>query len=281
MARVAFLGTGAMGAPMARNLVAAGHDVRVWNRTAERAEGLGGVVCATPAEATEGAEILVTMLSDGPATIEAVDGALRPGLLWAQMGTVGIDWTQRCSELAAAAGAELLDAPVIGSTPAADAGELIVFASGDTAAIDRAEPVFSVVAKETLRLGELGAGSRLKLVFNYWVLGLTALSGEVLALAEGLGVGGESFLKLIEGGFADSTYAQMKGKKMLTQDWSPMFKLALGRKDVALAIDAATDAGLELTVAAAVVETMDRAIERGYGDGDTAAVITATRSGSA
>jgi 3-hydroxyisobutyrate dehydrogenase len=274
--RVAFLGTGAMGAPMARNLASAGHDVRAWNRTRERAEGLGATVLDTPAEATEGAEVLVTILSDGPVTVEAVDGALRPGLLWAQMGTIGIDWTQRCVELAAAAGAELVDAPVIGSTPAADAGELIVFASGSDAAIDRLEPVFSVVAKETMRLGELGASSRLKLVFNYWALGLTALTAEVLALADGLGVGGERFLKLIEGGFADSTYAQMKGKKMVTEDWSPLFKLALGRKDVALAIDAARAVGVDLTVASAVVEAMDRAIERGYGDGDTAALIQAT-----
>jgi 3-hydroxyisobutyrate dehydrogenase len=276
--RVAFLGTGAMGAPMARNLAAAGHDVRLWNRTADRAEGLGGVVCATPTEATEGADVLVTMLSDGPTTVEAVGGALRPGLLWAQMGTIGIDWTRGCAELAAGAGAELVDAPVIGSIPAAEAGELIVFASGDDSAIDRAEPVFSVVAKETLRLGELGASSRTKLVFNYWGLGLTALTAEVLALADGLGVGGERFLKLIEGGFADSTYAQMKGRKMVTDDWSPLFKLALGRKDVALALEAADAAGLDLTVAAAVVETMDRAIARGYGEGDTAAVIQGTRT---
>jgi 3-hydroxyisobutyrate dehydrogenase len=276
MTVVAFLGTGAMGAPMARNLASTGHDVRAWNRTRERAEGLGTTVVETPAEATKGADVLVTMLSDGPTTVDAVDGALNPGLVWAQMGTIGIDWTHRCAELAAAAGAELVDAPVIGSTPAAVAGELIVFASGDDAAIDRAEPVFSAVAKETLRLGDVGASSRMKLVFNYWALGLTALSAEVLALAEALDVGGERFLKLIEGGFADSTYAQMKGKKMLTEDWSPLFKLALGRKDVALALDAADLAGVDLTVAAAVLETMDRAIARGYGEGDTAAVIQAT-----
>jgi 3-hydroxyisobutyrate dehydrogenase len=216
------------------------------------------------------------MLSDGPTTVESVDGALHLGLLWVQMGTIGVDWTQSCAELAASAGAELVDAPVIGSTPAADAGELIVFASGDDSAVDRAEPVFSVVAKETLRVGELGASSRMKLVFNYWALGLTALTAEVLALADALGVGGERFLKLIEGGFADSTYAQMKGKKMVTEDWSPLFKLALGRKDAALALDAAAVEGLDLTVAAAVIEVMDRAIARGYGDSDTAAVIQGT-----
>jgi 3-hydroxyisobutyrate dehydrogenase len=279
--RVAFLGTGAMGAPMARNLAAAGHDVRAWNRTRERAENLGAAVCSTPAEAAEGAEVLVTMLSDGPTTGATVDGILAPGLVWAQMATVGLDWTSRLAESAADAGAQFVDAPVIGSTPAAEAGELIVFASGPGDAIDRAEPVFSAVATETLRLGDADAASRLKLVFNFWTLGLVAHTGEVLALAEGLGVGGERFLELLAGGFADSAYAQMKGKKMLAEDWSPMFKLALGRKDLALAIDAASAAGVELTVAPAVIEAMDRAIERGYGEGDTAAVIQSTRSGSA
>ena len=284
MTVVAFFGTGAMGAPMARNLADAEFDVRAWNRSASRADELaahGVTVCATPADAAAEADVLVTMLSDGPTTAEVVEGTLRPGLLWAQMGTVGIEWALRLAELAGVAQADFLDAPVIGSTPAADAGELVVFASGADDAIDRAEPVFAVVAKETLRVGEVGAATRLKLVFNYWALGLTALTGEVLALAERLDVGGERFLKLIEGGFADSTYAQLKGKKMLTRDWTPLFKLTLGRKDVALVLDAAVGAGLDLALGKAVLEELDRAIIRGYGDGDTAAVIEAIRPGSA
>jgi 3-hydroxyisobutyrate dehydrogenase len=281
MTVVAFLGTGAMGGPMARNLAAAGHEVRAWNRTRERAEGLGATVCASPHEAAEGAEILVTMLSDGPATAEAIEGTLRPGLVWAQMGTVGVAWTERLADLAGSAGTDFLDAPVIGSTPAAVSGELIVFASGSDEAIDRAGPVFADVAKETLRLGEVGAATRLKLVFNYWVLGLTALTGEVVALAEGLGAGGERFLKLIEGGFADSVYAQMKGKKMLTGELSPLFKLALGHKDAELVLEAAAAVGLDLRVADAVRAEMEQAIGRGYGDSDTAAVIEAIRPGRA
>lgn len=284
MTVVAFFGTGAMGAPMARNLATAGFDVRVWNRTKRRIDELtaaGARICATPAEATAEADVLVTMLSDGPTTAAVVDDTLRPGLLWAQMATVGIDWCERHAAAAAAAGVDFLDAPVIGSKPAAEAGELIVFASGTDDAIDRAEPVFAIVAKETLQVGEAGAASRLKLVFNYWALGLTALTGEVLALADGLDVGGERFLKLIEGGFADSTYAQMKGKKMLTNDWSPLFSVALGRKDVALVLDAARGAGLDLTVGDAVLADFDRAIARGYAEGDTAAVIEAIRPGNA
>jgi 3-hydroxyisobutyrate dehydrogenase len=262
---------------MARNLATAGHDVRVWDRTRNRAEGLGATVCETPAEATSDAEIVVAMLSDGPTTHVTLEGALHPGQLCIQMGTVGLDWTERLAAQAHTAAADFLDAPVIGSSPAADAGELVVFASGDDAALDRAQPVFDVVAKHTHRLGQLGAGSRLKLVFNFWALGLTGLTAEVLTLAEELDVGGASFLKLIEGGFADSVYAQMKGKKMLEGDWSPLFKLVLGRKDLALVLDAAGGAGVDLTVARAVLAEMDDAIAAGFGDADTAAVINGVR----
>jgi 3-hydroxyisobutyrate dehydrogenase len=281
---VAFLGTGAMGAPMARNIAAAGHDVRAWNRTPARAEAIAGerlTAWTSASEAAAGADVLVTMLADGAATAEATGGALREGLVWAQMGTVGLEWNERLAEQAASAGASFVDAPVLGSLPAAESAELIVLASGPDAAIDAAQPVFDAIGTETHRLGDVGAGTRMKLVFNYWVLVLTALTGETVALADGLGAGGGRFLELIAGRLPDSAYAQMKGKKMVTGDLSPMFRLVLGRKDVALALEAARDAQLDLAVGDAVLAEMDLAIRRGYGDADTAAVIEATRRGSA
>ena len=284
MTVLAFLGTGAMGAPMARNAARAGLTVRAWNRTRAKAEplaALGVEVPGTAAEATEGADVVVTMLSDGPATLAAVDGALRQGQVWAQMGTVGVAWTDRLAELAAQAGVAFVDAPVLGSLPAAESGDLVVLASGPDGAIDRISAFFGAVGRETKRLGAAGNGTRVKLVFNYWALGLTALTGEVVALADALGPGGARFLELIEGGFADAPYAQLKGKKMVSGDLSPMFRLALGHKDVGLALEAGAAAALELTVAEAVLEEMGRAIARGYGDSDTAAVIEATRPGSA
>jgi 3-hydroxyisobutyrate dehydrogenase len=278
---IAFLGTGAMGAPMARNIAAAGHDVRVWNRTRARAEGLGAYVCDTAAEAIAGSDLVVTMLSDGPVTAETLDGALASGQLLVQMGTVGIDWTARLEELVHTAGAELFDAPVIGSSPAAESGELIVFAGGSDAALERARPVFEAVAKQTIHVGGVGSASRLKLVFNYWGLGLAALLGEVVALADGLGPGGAQFLDAIRGGFTDSVYVQLKAGKMVARDWAPLFKLALGRKDLGLILEAASGAELDLPVARAVADEYDAAIARGYGDSDTAAVIEAIRPGSA
>src|SRR5438132_13130263 len=123
--RIAVLGTGTMGGPIARNLAAAGHEVRAWNRTRERAEGLGAEVGETPAEATAGAEAVITILADGPA-VEAVVPELDPAVLWIQMSTVGVDETARFG----GRHPRLLDAPVLGSKPQAESGELLVLAAG-------------------------------------------------------------------------------------------------------------------------------------------------------
>jgi 3-hydroxyisobutyrate dehydrogenase len=282
--RVGFLGTGGMGAPMARNLARAGLDVRAWNRTRERAEPLAGdgvAVAGSPAEATERADVLVTMVTDGPAVADSVEGVLRPGLLWLQTSTVGVEWHERLAAAASDAGAVLVDAPVLGSIQPAEAGELTVLASGPDDAIDRLEPVLDAIGTTTMRLGEAGAGQRLKLVFNFWILAVTAAAGETIALAESLGAGGERFLELIKGGFADAGYAQRKGPLMLRRDYTPSFQLRLGRKDVALALDAARAEELDLRLGAALLEAMDVAVDRGYGESDIAAVHESTSAGSA
>src|SRR5262249_1687516 len=116
--RIAVLGTGLMGAPIARRLAGAGHDVRAWNRTAAKAEGLGAPGAATPAEAVDGAEFLVTMLADGPTVAEVVEGALSsaaPAAVWAQTSTVGIEWAKKLATLAGEHGPVYVDAPVLGT----------------------------------------------------------------------------------------------------------------------------------------------------------------------
>ena len=280
---VAFLGTGGMGLPMARNVARAGHDVRTWNRTRARAEPLaadGVTVCETPAEAAEGADVLVTMLTDGPSVAESVEGVLRPGLIWLQTSTVGVEWIERLEAAADRAGAALVDAPVLGSIAPAEAGELIVLASGPGEAIDTVAPLLDAIGTQTHRLGAVGAGTRMKLVFNFWILSVTASAGETIALAEELGAGGRRFLELIAGTFADAGYAQRKGPLMLERDYPPSFRLALGRKDAALALEAGRAEELELRLGAALLEAMDVAIARGYGESDIAAVHESTRRGS-
>jgi 3-hydroxyisobutyrate dehydrogenase len=269
--RIAVLGTGVMGAPIARNLAAAGHDVRAWNRTREKAEGLGAEVADTPAEAVRDAEALITMLSDGPA-VEAVLPELDADVLWIQMSTVGVDDTARFAERHP----RFLDAPVLGSKPQAEAGELLVLAAGK----DRPEELFDALASRVMWLAdEPGAGTKLKLTTNLWIMNLAENLAESFALAEALGLDPRWFLDAIEGRPMDSPYAHMKGEKILSGDFTPQFALKHATKDVRLALAAARAAGVDLGIGPATLERLERAIELGHGDEDNATVWFATRPG--
>jgi 3-hydroxyisobutyrate dehydrogenase len=276
--RVAVLGTGIMGAPMARNIAGADHDVVVWNRTREKAEGLGAEVAESPAAAVDGAEAVITMLSDGDAVAAAMDGVtLRDGQVWWQASTVGLDATER---LAGRAGdAAFVDAPVLGTRKPAEDGKLIVLASGPPQAREKLAPLFDAVAAKTIDVGdEAGASSRLKLVLNSWIVSLIESLAETVALAEGLGVDPKRFFEAIEGGPLDLPYAQMKGKLMLERAYDePSFKLALAAKDARLALEASD---LRLPLLEAVRAQMERAVEAGHGEADMAATIEACRAPS-
>ncbi len=156
---VAVLGTGSMGAPIARNLLAAGFPVSVWNRTAARAVPLaddGARLASTRADAVRNADVVLTMLADGAAVQDAMSGptgalqAMRPGSAWIQMATVGLDWIGRLSGLAAEHGVELIDAPVSGSDGPAREAKLIVLASGPDQARAWVQPIFDAIGRETL-----------------------------------------------------------------------------------------------------------------------------------
>src|SRR4051794_698942 len=256
--RIAFLGTGIMGSGMARNLAAAGHDVTVWNRTRAKAEGLGAAVAGTPAEAVTGAETVITMLTDGRAIDEAVP-ELDPSVLWIQMSTVGHDDTARF----AGRHPRYLDCPVLGSKPQAESGELLVLASG----AEQPTEVFDAIASRVLWVAdEPGAGTRLKLTINLWIMNLVENLAETFALAEANGLDPRLFLDAISGRPMDSGYAHLKGAKILDEDWAPAFTLAVAAKDVRLALAMAGDAGLELGLGPVTLERFERAIELGHGD---------------
>ena len=183
--RVAVLGTGIMGAPMARNLAAAGHEVTAWNRSAEKAEGIEGVKAAdSVAEAVRGADAVITMLADADAVEAVVREALPAldGAVLVQTSTIGPEATARLAEQVPG----LVDAPVLGTKAPAEQGKLVVLASGPED--ERLGPVFDAVGAKTVWLGEAGAGSRLKLVLNTWLLALTEGLAEAIALAGALGV---------------------------------------------------------------------------------------------
>jgi 3-hydroxyisobutyrate dehydrogenase len=256
-----------MGAPMARNLASAGHEVTAWNRTRSKAEGLGATVADSPAAAVEGAEVVVTMLADGP-TVEAVmkDVELSADQIWWQASTVGVEWIERL-------GPDLVDGPVMGTRQPAEEGKLTVLASGPGR--ERLTDVFDAVSAKVVDCGdEVGAATRLKLVGNSWVLALVEGLAETIALAETLDVEPRKFLELIEGGLMYAPYASIKGEAMIKREFPPSFPLALAAKDAGLITDAAPD----LPLPKLVREQMLKAAEAGHGEEDLAATFLALSS---
>jgi 3-hydroxyisobutyrate dehydrogenase len=281
--KIAFLGTGIMGAPMARRLAQGGHDVTVWNRTAEKAQRLaehGARVAADAAAAMEGAEVVVTMLTDG----EAVEDVMRDaapaapeGTTWWQASTVGIDATESLVALAEEHGLAFVDAPVLGTREPAEQGKLTVLASGDPGGLDRLAPLFDLVGSKVIRLGEAGAGTRFKLVMNHWVLAVTDSIAETIAFAEGVDVDPGLYLEAIAGGPLDLGYAHVKGPGMIEGELPVSFPLKHALKDADLILDAADRHELNLGLAPAVRDRFAIAADAGHADEDMGMVIEASR----
>lgn len=285
-ASIALLGTGLMGSPMARNLARAGMDVRVWNRTAAKAEALAtteaGITAArTPAAASVDADVVLTMLFDADSVHGAMTGpegaliAMPSGAIWLQMSTVGVDGEARLAALAQAHAASYIDAPVLGTRAPAEQGALIVLASGQDGLRHRCDDVLSPLSQRVVWLGPAGAGSRLKMVANSWVLALTAAMGEAIALAEGLDVDPRAFLQLIEGHATDSPYGRAKANAMLRRDFSASFPVSGALKDARLVGRAMSGAGVDARVGQAVTAQFTAAETLGHGQLDMAAVYWA------
>jgi len=263
---VAVLGTGTMGAGMVRSLRRAGLPVRMWNRDPAKARALtdtGAQACDSPAEAADGADIVLTMVFD----VDAVDDVIRraapaAGTVWLQASTVGVDGVQRTVETARELDLVLVDAPVLGTKEPAEKGALVVLASGPDDARERVAPVCDAIGSKTLWLGPAGAGSRLKLVCNSWVFMVTAGVAQAIAGARALGLDPRDFLAAIEGGPLDAPYVHVKSGLMLDGEFPPSFALSGAAKDARLIRAALAGAGVSDRLTAAVLETMDAAAER-------------------
>jgi 3-hydroxyisobutyrate dehydrogenase len=278
---VALLGTGTMGAGMARNIAGAGIPLRVWNRTRSKAAPLaeaGAVVADTAAEAVRGADVVITMLFDIDSVVAALEEArdgLAPGTVLLQQSTVGVDGTSRVAALADELGLVLVDAPVLGTKKPAEDGTLVVLASGPPDALDLCAPVFDAIGSRTLLVGEAGQGSRLKLVANSWVLTVLEGIAESLAFARSLNVDPALFLEAVRGGAMDAPYVQLKGNAMLSGDFTPAFGLDGAVKDAALMLDAARSVDAEVAIVEVAHRYLVAASKAGHGDDDMAATYTA------
>ena len=193
------------------------------------------------------------------------------------MSTVGEEGNARLSEMARESGVPYVDAPVLGTKQPAEQGQLVVLASGPEEVRERSEPIFDAVGSKTVWLGEAGAGSRLKLVVNNWIVGLLGVLAETVAFAKTIGVDPAKFLETIEGGPLGLPYAQLKGNMMIEEDFPTSFSARLARKDAGLVLGSAEAHDLQMPVAEAVAGRFDEAIEAGHGEEDMAAVYRAAK----
>jgi 3-hydroxyisobutyrate dehydrogenase len=281
MTTVAILGIGKMGAGMARQLLQHGHDVRVWNRSRDKAQPLaddGATVAGDPAEAVRGAAVVLPMLFDADSVIEVLESAadgLAESTLLVQCTTVGLD-QPRVAKAAEGLGLRVLDAPVLGTRKPAEEGQLIVLASGDPELREPAEPVFEAIGGRTIWVGdEVGPASRLKLVCNAWIATITAGTAQSVALAEGLGLDPQLFLEAIKGSPSDSPYAQLKGGAMISGELPVAFDVDGIRKDTGLIRAAAAEAGVSTELLDALLTLYGRTADEGRGGDDLAAVRSA------
>jgi len=283
---IAVLGTGIMGAAMARNLLAAGLRTRVWDRTPEVTEPLaaaGALVAASPAEAVRDARAVITMLPTAEVVESLIFGehaaeAFAPHAVWAQMGTIGIGPTTRIEARLAALRPDVMfvDAPVSGSKGPAEAGQLLILAGGPDEARPVLSPVFSALGRATVWLGEAGQGSRLKLVVNAYMSILIEGVAEAVELAGRLGVDVARLDEAIEGGPLDAPIAGAKLHKIEHGDFAPEFPLEWALKDVDLAIAAAD--GDTLPLLAALSRQWQAAVHSGLGRQDVSAARLALRA---
>ena len=279
MATIAFCGIGRMGKPMAARLLDAGHDVTVWNRTEEKAqalEGNGADVASTPRQAAEGAELLITMLADRPALEEVlfgpeglVEGA-SGGAMLVEMSTIGPTGVRAIRERLPEE-ITMVDAPVLGSVPQAEAGRLEVFVGGSKADFERCQRVLQALGNPR-HVGALSAGAALKIVVNSTLGSVMVAVAEALALGDALAVDRAILLDVLRGSYLGGVI-ESKEAAIVGGDWSPRFTLSLAAKDLRLVNEEAERAGVTLRAAAANRRVYEEALDAGYADLDYSAVI--------
>src|SRR6185312_570036 len=265
---VAVLGTGIMGAGMARSLIRAGLDVTVWNRTAEKARPLkhdGARVAEDLTSAVSGSDVVLTMLFDTDAVTTVMEQALPAvgrSALWVQTSTVGLDGT---AQLADRHGVGFIDAPVLGTRKPAEDGALIVLAAGPHNLREAVAPVFDAIGSRVVWVGErAGDGHRLKLTANSWVLSVVGATAQAVSLAQTLRLDPQLFLDLISGGPLDCAYTQLKGKAMIAGEFPPAFPLGGAAKDSALIAEAMRAAGTEDRLMTALHQQFQAAADAGH-----------------
>ena len=276
--RVAFLGLGIMGQPMATNLVKAGHEVTVWNRTPGK-HVEGARLAATPAEAAQGAEVVWMAVSDTTAVenvlfgADGVEPSLTEGMIVVDSSTISPSATRKFAERVAKKGAQYVDSPMTGSKAGAESGTLLFIVGGEEQTIERLKPLYAAMGKKIFRMGEIGKGQSAKLAMNLQIALIYEGFAEGLTLAAKLGVDAEKLIPLVNASMVKSGVVEYKAPFVLARDFTANFPLRLMRKDIRLALDAAKEVRAKLPALETVEEVYELAIEDGHADLDYAATL--------
>lgn len=285
MQNIGFIGLGAMGAPMARNLHRAGFGLTVWNRSKARSESFardGIPVAESPAILAGASDTVIIMVSD-PAALEAVLpgvlSGLREGGCVVNMSTVSVAATHRAAAAVREHGSRFVDAPVSGTVKPAEDGTLVVLAGAATADLEDVQPILDALGRQTIHCGLPGQGTRMKLVINLMLGGMMGLLAEGLNLGQRGGLDPELVLDAVAGGPLGAPLYAMKGRMMLDGRFDKQFPLDLLYKDMTLMFEEAAAQGLPLYASAAVREMISAARGAGYGDEDMAALYKLLQQG--
>jgi len=277
--RVAFLGLGIMGRPMASNLVKAGHEVSVWNRSAGK-DIEGARTATSPADAAKGAEVVWMCVSDTKAVegvlfgSEGVEQSLIDGMTIVDSSTISPSATRQFAERVGAHGVRYVDAPMTGSKVAAEAGSLIFIVGGEEPVIESLKPLFAAMGKVFFRMGETSKGQAAKLAMNLQIALIYEGFAEGLTLATKLGVDVENLTKVIQASMVRSGVIDYKAPFVLKRDFTPNFPLRLMHKDIRLALEAAKEVRVKLPALETVEEVYEMATEDGHENLDYAATLT-------
>lgn len=280
--KIAFIGLGIMGLPMAKNLVNAGYAVTGYNRSPQKAQDLasaGGTAATTIAEAVQDAYIVITMVPDSPdvkAVVTGDDGVFahaRSGAYWIDNSTIRPDVTTELADQARAAGMKPLDAPVSGGEQGAINAALSIMVGGEQEDFDAVQDVFDAVGKTIVLVGPAGSGQTVKAANQLMVAGNIQLLAEAVVFLEAYGVDTSSALEVLGGGLAGSKVLDQKGQKMLDREFTPGFRLELHHKDMGIVTAAAREAGVTIPIGAAVAQLVSSTVNKGDGALDHSALF--------
>lgn len=290
--KLGFIGLGNMGLPMAKNLLAAGHELTVWNRTQAKAEPLrekGARVAGTPAEAARGAEVVFTMLADDRAVEDAVFGSnglhagLAKGAVHVSSSTISVALSEKLTEAHASAGQGYVSAPVFGRPDAAEAKQLWVVTAGPKAEVERCRPLLEAVGRGLTVLGERASSANVvKLSGNFLIASMMEALGEAFALTRKSGVEPKVFMEVFQSVFARSPIFERYAQLIATEKYSPAgFPMRLGLKDIGLVLDAARAAETPMPLASLIRDNYLGGVAQGHGDLDWSALgaLVAERAG--